>query len=116
METTPAVGVGAGRIGGRAANLPWGWPSGRSVLLLYAVAFSLIVSMGAWLVVGPEAAQAAKPVSSLGLRAEYDVAANINWQQGKMTVTSVAHIRNTRDNNVGKLAFNLLPLKLGHID
>ena len=32
-----------------------------------------------------------------------------------MTVHSVAHVRNTRDNNVGKLAFNLLPLKLGHI-
>ncbi len=85
------------------------------MLLLYAVAVSLIASMGAWLVVGPEPVQAAKSISSLGLRAEYDVAANINWQQGTMTVTSVAHVRNTRENPVARLAFNLLPLKLGHI-
>ena len=116
VDTTPAVRVGAGRIGGQAASLPWrAGLAGRSVLLIYAVAFSLVVSLAAWLVVGPEATQAAKPVNSLGLRAEYDIAAAINWQQGKVTVTSVAHIRNTRDSNVGKLAFNLLPLKLGHI-
>jgi len=51
----------------------------------------------------------------MGLRAEYDVSANINWAKGRMTVTSVAHVRNTRESNVRRLAFNLLPLKIGHI-
>jgi hypothetical protein len=85
------------------------------VLLRHTLAVSLFLAFAAVFVIGAHPALAAKKVNSIGLRAEYDVSANINWAKGTMTVTSVAHILNTRDNNVSRLAFNLLPLKIGNV-
>lgn len=110
MNTTPAVGVSAGRIGGWAVGLPWGWESAfRSALLVPA----LIASLAVWLVVGVMPAAAAP--NSLGLRATYNVGAAINWSANSLAVTSTAHVTNTTSSAVSKLTFNLLPLRLGKV-
>jgi hypothetical protein len=69
--------------------------------------------MLAWLALGtvPVSANA----NSLNVRAEYDVNANINWANGSMTVSSTAHVTNTTSRSLSRLAFNLLPLRLGHL-
>ena len=114
MNTTPAVGVSAGRIGGRVASMPWSWsPALRSALLATVVAVCLVGSIGAWLFVGAGPVSAAP--NSLGLRATYDVDADIQWAQGTMGVISVAHVKNTTSGPVSRLTFNLLPLRLSKI-
>jgi hypothetical protein len=69
--------------------------------------------MLAWLALGTVPVSAA--ANSLNVRAEYDVEANINWGNGAMTVSSTAHVTNTTSHSLSKLAFNLLPLRLGHL-
>jgi hypothetical protein len=51
--------------------------------------------------------------NSLPLRATYDVAADIHWGRGSMTVTSTAHVTNTSGRTVEALTFNLVPLVTG---
>ena len=82
-------------------------------MLATAVAVSLIGSLGAWLFVGATPVSAAP--NSLGLRATYDVNANINWSQNAMSVASVAHVKNTTSGAVSRLTFNLLPLRLSKV-
>jgi hypothetical protein len=60
---------------------------------------------------GPSVAATAP--NSLPLRATYDVAAEIHWARGSMTVTSTAHVTNTTLGAVTALTFNLVPLITG---
>jgi hypothetical protein len=60
---------------------------------------------------GPSVAATAP--NSLPLRATYDVAADIHWVRGSMTVTSTAHVTNTTSRTVTALTFNLVPLITG---
>lgn len=111
MNTTPAVGVSAVQIGSRRASGPCSrLPVLRSALL----APVLLVTVAAWLAIGTVPVAAAP--NSLGLRAEYDVHADIHFAAGSMTVSSTAHVKNTTSNSVAKLTFNLLPLRLGNLD
>jgi len=94
--------------------MPWSWsPALRSALLATFVATCLIGSLGTWLFVGAGPVSAAP--NSLGLRATYDVDASINWSQGAMNVSSIAHVTNTTSGPVSKLTFNLLPLRLSKV-
>lgn len=112
MTVTPAVGVSAGRTQGSVTSQPRGWSSVlRSVLLVPAV----IVAIAAVFVVPARPAQAGV-ASSLDLRATYEVNANLNWKQGTLFVSSVAHVTNTRSDAVGQLVFNALPTQLGHMN
>jgi len=111
VNTNPAVGVVAGRVGSWTVSLPWGWGSSfRSALLIPA----LIASLAVWLVVGVMPAAAAPP-NSLGLRATYNVQATLNWSAGTLDVSSTAHVKNTTSSSVTKLTFNLLPLRLSKV-
>jgi hypothetical protein len=87
-------------------------PAARSALLVPA----LVATIAAWLFAGTTGVAAAVGPNSLGLRAEYDVQADIHFAAGSMTVSSTAHVKNTTSNSVGKLTFNLLPLRLGNLD
>lgn len=110
VNTTPAVGVSAGRIGDRPVSLSRGWRSAiRSVLLVPA----LVVSLAAWLVVAILPAAAAP--NSLGVRASYDVQASIKWSAGTLAVSSTARVKNTTSASVSRLTFNLLPLRLSRV-
>ncbi|MEO6350936.1 MAG: hypothetical protein ABIP53_09825 [Candidatus Limnocylindrales bacterium] len=107
MTSTPAVGVGAGRIGGRSANQTRGWPFAlRSALLLGSLSLVFVASLAT-----PTPAFAL--TDSLDLRATYEVTAQINWKRATINVQSVAHVTNTRPDAIDRLTFNLLPLKLG---
>jgi hypothetical protein len=107
VTSTSAVGVGAGRIGGRSASQTRGWPFAlRSALLLF---LSSLVFVGSLAIPTPAFAL----TDSLDLRATYEVTAQIDWKASTITVQSVATVTNTRADAVPRLTFNLLPLKLG---
>jgi hypothetical protein len=109
---TPAVGVRAGRIGGRSTSLNWGWPSALRSALPPTLVVALVLAVGG-LAVAPRPVAAL--TDSLDLSATYNVAAEINWAEGSLTVSSTAHVTNSTPNTVDRLTFNLLPLRLGRI-
>jgi hypothetical protein len=53
---------------------------------------------------------------SLGLSATYDVSANLQWSNRRMSVVSTATVRNTTSSSVSSLTFNLVPAKIGQIN
>ena len=53
--------------------------------------------------------------NSTGLRASYDVSATVRWSEGVIVVSSLARVRNTTADPIGRLTFNLLPLRLGQL-
>ena len=61
------------------------------------------------------AVAAADAPNSLGLTASYDVTANIRWNTGRFSVTSVATVKNTTDNTVDALTFNFIPARIGRL-
>jgi hypothetical protein len=62
----------------------------------------------------PSVAAADAP-NSLGLTANYDVTATIRWKTNRLNVTSVATVKNTTDNVVDAMTFNLIPARIGHL-
>ena len=48
--------------------------------------------------------------NSLGIRAEYDVQANINWAKGLLNVSSTAHVDEHVVARGERITFDLLPL------
>jgi hypothetical protein len=103
--------VGAGRSKGNNASSARGWLSTfRSVLVLAAFLAS------AASILAPARPASAGSSGSLDLRATYDVAATLNWKQGSLFVSSVAHVTNTRGDNVNQLVFNALPTRLGDMN
>jgi hypothetical protein len=59
------------------------------------------------------AARGANGPSGLGLQATYDVAANIAWDAGRISVTSTATVTNTTEEVVDALTFNFIPAHIG---
>jgi hypothetical protein len=58
---------------------------------------------------------AADAPNSLGLSASYDVTADIRWKTNKLSVTSVASVKNTTENVVDALTFNFIPARIGRL-
>ncbi|MDL2335436.1 MAG: hypothetical protein QFC55_05345 [Chloroflexota bacterium] len=54
--------------------------------------------------------------NSLGLSATYDVTADIRWDAGRMSVTSIATVTNSTDTPVDALTFNFIPALIGHMN
>jgi hypothetical protein len=58
---------------------------------------------------------AADAPNSLGLKASYDVTAHISWNAGRLSVTSVATVTNTKDQPVDAMTFNFIPARIGRL-
>jgi hypothetical protein len=82
--------------------------AGRSALLVASVISGVLL-------LGMAGAPARAAPNSTGLRASYDVSATIRWSKGVFIVSSLARVRNTTADPIGRLTFNLLPLRLGQL-